>query len=60
MLPEKTWLLRFHLPTGEAEETEHSDEGTACHHFSLFDQSDADVHIPPDACCRLQTKQPAP
>ena len=44
MLPEKTWILRFHLPTGETEETVHTDEALAYHHFGLFDQSDADVY----------------
>ena len=29
MLPDKTWILRFHLPTGETEEVEHTDEALA-------------------------------
>ena len=41
MLPDKTWILRFYLPTGETEEIEHTDEAMAYHHFGLFDQSDS-------------------
>ena len=51
MLPDKTWILRFHLPTGETEEVEHTDEAMAYHHFSLFDQSDADIYARIDLVC---------
>ena len=51
MLPDKTWILRFHLPTGETEEVEHTDEAMAYHHFGLFDQYDADVYTRIDLVC---------
>ena len=37
MLPEKIWILRFHLSTGETEEVLHTDEVRAIRHFDLFE-----------------------
>lgn len=51
MLPDKTWILRFYLPTGETEEVEHTDEALAYHHFGLYDQSDAEVYSRIDLLC---------
>ncbi len=51
MLPEKTWILKFYLPSGETEETEHTDEALAYRHFNLFDSGDADVYSSIDLLC---------
>ena len=44
MLPDKTWILRFHTLDGAIDEVEHTDEAMAFHHFNLFDSTDADVY----------------
>ncbi len=48
MPPEKIWILRFHLSTGETEEVVHTDEASACRHFDLFEP------VEPGSCAGVE------